>query len=211
MSDPRPLTPVVILEDDASYREMVGHAIATAGDLAVAGQFGSVEEALAAEAVNAEVILLDVNLPGKSGVQGLPDLRTKFKDPDVVMLTVFDNAETVFEALKTGASGYLSKRASADEIVAAIREVRDGGAPMSSAIARKVIASFRDRPEADRKLSELTDRENDILRELARGRLDKEIADQQGIALTTVKTHLRSIYQKLQVQNRTEAARRFME
>jgi DNA-binding NarL/FixJ family response regulator len=181
--------------------------------LEVPAAHASIEAALSAPVPAAvDVVLLDVNLPGMSGVSGIAELLSRWGDIEVVMLTVFEEAGVVFEALEAGATGYLAKSALPEEIVAAVREVAAGGAPMSSTIARKVIARFRQSGTGgDNALPELTERENELLAQLAEGRLDKEIADDLGITLATVKTHLRSIYRKLQVQNRTEAARRYLQ
>lgn len=212
MTEPLQTIRLAIVEDDAAYRTDMVSKLKTATDVELVWQGVSVEDALASPTdVAPQVLLLDVSLPGMSGVEGIGRILAHWGDIEIVMLTVFDDAAVVFEALEQGASGYLSKGALPTEIIAAIREVMAGGAPMSSAIARKVITRFRRSAAEPEPLPELTERENQILAQIAEGQLDKEIGDSLGISLTTVKTHLRNIYRKLQVQNRTEAARRFMD
>lgn len=211
MNEPSGTIRVLVVEDDADYRQMLAELLKGAPEMECAVAYGSVEEVLVSNPGVIDVVLLDVNLPGSSGLEGIAPIMKMLPDAEIVMLTVFDDAAIVFDSLKAGAAGYLSKGATPDEIVAAVREVHVGGAPMSSVIARKVIASFRQPSLMGHELPTLTDRENDILAAVARGSLDKEIAMEYSLSITTVKTHLRSIYQKLHVHNRTEATRKYLE
>jgi DNA-binding NarL/FixJ family response regulator len=201
-------TTVAIVEDDATLTTEFSQLIDGAGDMTCAGTFLSAEAALAQlPALKPDAVLMDINLPGMTGIECTRRLKALAPDIRVVMVTTFDDSERVFESLKAGASGYVLKRAAADEIVAAVREVCDGGAPMSGAIARKVIQFFRHNraaPEVD----SLTEREHAVLIALSEGQQYKEISDTLGISINTVRKHIRCIYDKLHVNTRTDAVRK---
>lgn len=157
-----------------------------------------------------DVVLMDVHLPNLSGVEATARLKGILPKVQVIMITVYENSETVFKALRAGACGYLLKRASPDEIIAAIKEVTEGGAPMTSEIARMVVAAFQQpvpRPATD----VLSRRETEILELLAKGFANKEISNTLHISVETVRTHLRKIYEKLHVHSRTEAVVKFLD
>ncbi len=200
------MTTVALIEDDAVYRAGIERLLAASGRFAVVGSFGSAEEALAGLARKpAEVALVDVNLPGQSGPAAVLRLREKQSATRCVMLTMFDDADTLFNALQAGAAGYLLKSSTPEEILSGLDELIAGGAPMSRAVARRVVASFA-RPLTVKGGEEVTPREAEILDQLTRGLAYKEIAGALGISTATVKNHLARIYAKLAVRSRTEAA-----
>jgi DNA-binding NarL/FixJ family response regulator len=196
---------VGIVEDDPQLRADFTRVISSAGDMTCAGGYPSAEEALAKlPADRADVVLMDINLPGMSGIECVRQLRDRLADTQIVMLTTFDDPATVFESLQAGASGYILKRAAVDELLAAIRDVAAGGAPMTGAIARKVVQHFNQRGPAP-EVQTLTGREHDVLIALSQGQQYKEIADALGISINTVRNNIRVIYDKLHVNTRHEA------
>lgn len=208
---------VALVEDDGRIRASLISLFELAEGYRCVNAFASAEEALAGAVADiADVVLMDINLPGRSGIECVAELKRRNPSLLVIMLTVYEDADKIFAALRAGASGYLLKRTPPAELLEAIRDVTDGGSPMSSLIARKVVASFQEaavpRVSASpaSSLPSLTPREREILDALAKGLLYKEIAERLGIGTTTVRTHLRSIYDKLQVQTRTEAVVRYL-
>jgi DNA-binding NarL/FixJ family response regulator len=149
---------------------------------------------------------MDINLPGANGVECVRQLKPQLPNTQIVMLTVYEETEMIFKALAAGATGYLLKQTPPADLLTAIRDVHRGGSPMTSHIARKIVASFQQQPAAlSRGLENLTPREQEVLDHLAKGFLYKEIADALGISYDTVHAHIRRIYEKLQVRSRTEA------
>lgn len=201
-----------IVEDDERIREMLRAVLIATPGMRVMDAVGSVEEALAlpAETV-ADVVLMDVNLPGMDGIQGVRELSQTWENSQFLMYTVNDTDDKVFEALKAGANGYLLKNSSPDQIVQAIREVHAGGSPMSMSVARRVVRHFRPNGyvQRDELGVALSDREFHVLELLAQGLLYKEIASRMEITEGTVKQHIHRIYGKMHVSNRTEAVNRF--
>lgn len=174
-----------------------------------AAQYASAEHALAELPANPPaVVLTDINLPGFSGIECVRRLKPRLPGTQFVMLTVYEDADHIFEALVAGATGYLLKRTPRDELLAALREVHAGGSPMTSNIARKVVQSFQPAPPAT-ELGSLSPREHEVLVLLASGYLYKEIAEKIGISLPTVSTYIRRIYEKLQVRSRAQAVAHF--
>ena len=158
-----------------------------------------------------DVVLMDINLPGMSGIECTRLLRQSVPKLQVLILTVYEESERIFEALEAGASGYLLKRTSPEQLLQAIVEVRNGGSPMSSEVARKVVQSFRKPPRSTAaEEARLTPREEEILKLLAQGYVTKEISDKLGISYFTSQTHLKNIYEKLHVRSRTEAVLRYL-
>lgn len=200
---------VGIVEDDASVRENLARLIDTAPGFACVAACASAEEALKRLSdANPDVVLMDIHLPGQSGIACMARLRRLLPGVQIIMLTIEEDSEQVFESLKAGASGYLVKHVTPEEILEAVSEVHRGGAPMSSHIARMVVTTFRQGgsvPAAD-----LSPREEEILRLLATGNRSKEIADALAIGIGTVNTHVRHIYDKLHVRSRAEAVARFL-
>lgn len=196
---------VGIVEDDPDLRESFARMIAHAEGVACVGGYPSAEAALAAlPALSPDVVLMDINLPGITGIECARRLKQLTPAVNVVMLTTFDDSAKVFEALKAGASGYLLKRSSDEEIVAAVADVCAGGAPMSGSIARKVVEFFgRQQPAPE--VNVLTDREREVLTALSEGQQYKEIADTMAISINTVRNHIKHIYEKLHVCTRQDA------
>lgn len=202
---------VGIVEDDRSVRENLAGWIDQTPGFACVAACTSAEEALKrlSEAMP-DVVLMDIHLPGLSGIECVTRLRRLLPQTQIIMLTVEEDSEQVFESLKAGATGYLVKHVTPEEILEAVVEVHRGGAPMSSHIARRVVATFRRESPNDATQAQPTPREEEILRLLARGSRSKEIAEQLHISTGTVNTHVRHIYEKLHVRSRAEAVARYI-
>lgn len=194
-----------IVEDDDQLRADFTRLIDESGDMSCVAAFPSAEAALEAwRAAKPDVMLVDINLPGMNGIELVRAMRTVGTAPQVVMLTTFDDATSVFESLKAGANGYLLKRAARADLIDAVRDVASGGAPMTSAVARKVVQYFGQRGPAP-EIETLTDREREVLVALSQGQQYKEIADTLGISINTVRKYIRTIYDKLHVNTRLDA------
>ncbi len=202
---------VSIVEDDKGLRETLSSIITDAPGLRCVAAYASAEEALKNfPAHECDVVLVDINLPGRNGIELVADLKARYPRLHLLMMTVYEDSEQIFNSLQAGATGYLLKRAQPEEILAAIQNVIRGGSPMSPEIARKVVLFFHKRRSASAELEQLTARETEILAQLAKGYIYKEIADQMHISLDTVRTHLQHIYGKLQVHSRHEAVLKFL-
>jgi DNA-binding NarL/FixJ family response regulator len=201
---------VSIVEDDAPAREILTDWIRRAEGFKCVGQHGSVEQAL--ENLPSEkpsVVLMDINLPGLSGIEGVRRLKPLLPGTQFMMLTVYEDVDHVFDALAAGATGYLLKQTPRGELLASIKEVHAGGSPMTSNIARRVVQAFhREAPTAPAS-AELSQREREVLELLARGYLYKEIMDALGVSRGTVNTYIRRIYEKLHVRSRSQAVAKF--
>jgi len=195
-----------LVEDNRTFRDTVARVLDRVEGMECTGSFTSSEDAL--EALNEgrvpDIILLDVQLPGQSGLEAVRTIKAISPSTRVVMLTVFDDHQKIFQAICAGASGYLLKTAPVDRIVEAIREALDGGAPMNPNVARSVLDMFA-RLAAPKFDYSLTDREQSILELMTKGLTKKEIASQLSLSYHTVDTHLRNIYTKLHVHNRSGA------
>ena len=201
---------VAIIEDDEQVRENLARLVGDAKGYECVATFPSGELALNNLPRRLpDVVLMDINLPGISGVECVRQLKSLAPEVHVVMLTVYDDSDRIFQALQMGASGYLLKRSTAAEILHAIEDVHHGGAPMSSYIARKVVQSFRRQGPSEKPAENLTRRETDVLEYVSRGYANKEIADALGLSAETVRGYLKTIYSKLHVRSRTEAAMKF--
>jgi DNA-binding NarL/FixJ family response regulator len=201
---------VLIVEDDVPVSENLAELIGGAPGFECVGVFHSGETLLAGLPARApDVVLMDINLPGMSGVECVRQLKQCAPGINVVMLTVYDDSERIFQALQMGASGYLLKRSTSEEILCAIEDVHRGGAPMSSYIARKVVQSFLRSTTSGVDSEKLTNREEDVLGYVARGYANKEVAEALGLTTETVRGYLKTIYRKLHVRSRTEAAMKF--
>ncbi len=197
-------TRIAIVEDDHETRKNITAFLTATPDFEVVGSYADSETALSDCDFGAtDVLLTDIDLPGKSGVELIGELKPKFARLQCLVLTVFEDEDHVFSALKAGATGYILKGARPGKLIDAIDEVMSGGSPMTGTIARKVMESFRQKEVLQS--AQLTERENGLLNQLAAGLRYKEIADELQISIETVRTHIRNIYQKLQVQSRTEA------
>ncbi len=200
-----------IVEDKAGFRDSLARMLNEAKGFTCLHTYGSAEEALTGVPADPpDVVLMDINLPGMNGVECVRRLHTLVPQVRVIMLTVYENTENIYAALKAGASGYILKRTSPAKLLEAIQDVVDGGAPMSSAIARKVVQSFQETPPAAGTLENLSAREQEVLDMLAKGYLYKEISDKLQLGLGTIKTYVRRIYEKLHVQSRTEAVIKYL-
>lgn len=202
---------VVIVEDDRAVRENLAALISTDDRLRLLGAFGSAEIALREiPALRPKLAVMDINLPRMNGIECVGRLKLLVPDLNVLMLTVYEDDDSVFRALKAGANGYLVKRDAAEKLLHALQEIQHGGAPMSAHIARQVVHFFH-RSEAPAAESErLSPRESEILNLLVQGLILKEVADQLGIGLETVRTHVNHIYLKLHVRSRTEAIVKYL-
>ena len=202
---------VALVDDDSGNRKTLELVIDGAPGYECVGTFASAEDALGRlAAASPQVVLMDIQLPRMSGVECVSRLKERHPELQVIMLTVFENDELVFDSLAAGATGYLLKRTPPGEILEAIAEVHRGGSPMSSYIARKVVHSFQKPQRTGGANLPLSEREREILRQLAQGFRYKEIADALSISLDTVRSHLRRIYEKLHVHSRTEAVVKFL-
>lgn len=202
---------VAIVEDDTGIRRSLEWLLKSSEDLACVACCNSAEEALRVLPKAApEVVLMDINLPNRSGIECTARLKELLPTVQVVMITVYDDAEKVFNALRAGASGYILKRAAPERILQGVREVHAGGVAMSSEIARKVLGAFREPVPAPAEAENLSRREQEVLELLAHGCSNKEIADKLSISIETVTWHLRHIYSKLHVRSRTQAALVFL-
>ena len=201
---------VSIVEDDAAAREILADWIRRAQGFRCAGMHASGEGALATlPAEKPTVVLMDINLPGMSGIECVRRLKPSLPDTQFVMLTVYEDSDYIFNALTAGASGYLLKRMPRAELLAALRDVQAGGSPMTSNIARKVVQSFQRPGVQPSEAEDLSPREREVLELLARGYLYKEIADTLHISGPTVNTYIRRIYEKLHVRSRSQAVAKF--
>lgn len=198
---------ITVVEDQPEVRESLCDLLRLSDRFAAIHAYGSAEQLFSdAAAHTSDLYILDIGLPGMSGIECLVHLKSIQPQAKVLMFTVMEHDDDVFAALKAGADGYLLKRESPEKILDAIADALSGGAPMSSEIARRVLLSFRETPVVMPGVQALiSGREREVLDLLSKGHLYKEIADQLGISLNTVKQHIHHIYEKLQVQNRTEA------
>jgi DNA-binding NarL/FixJ family response regulator len=202
---------VGIVEDDREVRENWVKVLNSHPRLKCVADCDSGESALKLlPACTPDVVLMDINLPGMSGIECTALLKQRLPKLQILMVTIYSNNKSVFEALKVGASGYLLKNVSSEEVIRSIIEVVEGGAPMSGQIARRVIEAFRQPAPKDLAGTQLTTREKAILHLLAKGYANKEIASQLDIGVSTVRTHIEHIYEKLHVHCRTEAAAKYL-
>ncbi len=205
-----PIT-VSIVEDNEQLRGTLARVINRAEGFRCVSHYGTAEAALESLPKDqAEVVLMDINLPGINGVECVRRLRQIIPGLQVVMLTVYEDTENIFNALAAGAAGYLLKRTKSVELLEAIREVHRGGSPMTTHIARKVTQSFHRAGPSPQPTENLSEREQEVLDCLSQGFLYKEIAEKLGISYETVHTYIRRIYEKLQVRTRTEAVAKFL-
>lgn len=202
---------VSIVEDLAEVREGLVELVQSDEELSMVGSFKDAESAIQnLTQLQADVVLMDINLPGMSGIDCIKAIKEKCSSTQFMMFTVYENDEKVLQALKAGASGYLLKRTDPKRIIEGIKELNQGGSPMSSNIARKLLNLFVHEKTITKK-EVLSDRENEVLQLLADGLLYKEIADRLYIGHGTVRQHLHNIYEKLHVHNRTEAVNKYFE
>jgi len=207
---------VSIVEDNDKLRGTLAKVISCTEGFRCVSDYGNAEDALAdLPKVKPDVVLMDINLPGMNGVECVRKLKILLPATQVMMLTVYEDTDNIFNALAAGASGYMLKRTPAKELIEAIHEVKRGGSPMTTHIARKVVLSFQQSAATAAKhageLSELSEREQQVLDLLSQGLIYKEIAEKLQISYETVHTYIRRIYEKLQVRTRTEAVAKFLQ
>ena len=197
---------IAIVEDLDVVRNGLKDFISLSTDFLVVGAFKTGEEAFEhLPEIKPDIVIMDINLPGMNGIECIRRVKDKSPGTQFMMFTVYENDDKVFEALKAGASGYLLKNTGLLHIAESVKELHEGGSPMSPNIARKMVNLFRDNDKKNPFLDLLSNREKEILQLLAKGLLYKEIAEQLGITTGTVRIHIHKIYEKLHVQNRTEA------
>ncbi|HZM02930.1 MAG TPA: response regulator transcription factor [Candidatus Saccharimonadales bacterium] len=205
-----PIT-VSIVEDNDQLRATLCRLLDRSEGFSCLSNYANAEAALAGLPKDPpDVVLMDINLPGINGVECVRRLKQAAPQIAAVMLTAYEDTENIFNALAAGATGYLLKRAPRAELLDAIREVRRGGSPMTTHIARKVVQSFQKTSAAPQTGETLSAREQEVLDHLSQGFLYKEIAEKMGISYETVHTYIRRIYEKLQVRTRTEAVAKFL-
>ena len=202
---------VSIVEDNDKLRGTLARVIARADGFSCVSQHASAEDALKElPAVRPNVVLMDINLPGINGVECVRQLKKILPQTNVMMLTVYEDTENIFNALAAGANGYMLKRTPSKELLEAITEVHRGGSPMTMHIARKVVQSLQHTAATAHPTENLSEREQQVLDLLSQGLMYKEIAEKLGISYETVHTYIRRIYEKLQVRTRTEAVAKFL-
>jgi DNA-binding NarL/FixJ family response regulator len=200
------------VEDDVPAREILAGWIRNADGFRLAGEYDDAETAIARLPIEKpSVVLFDINLPGMNGIECVRKLKPRLPDTQFVMVTVYEDANHIFNALSAGASGYLLKQMRRNELLDALKDVHAGGSPMSSQIARKVVQNFyrSETQDASGETIELSGREREVLELLARGYLYKEIAEMLKISVQTVNTYIRRIYEKLHVRSRAQAVAKY--
>lgn len=197
---------VVVVEDDRGLREQLVQILESAPDIKCLAAFSSAEEALPQILEkNPDVVLMDIKLPNMSGIQCVAEIKKTAPSMQIIMVTVYEDSERIFRALKAGANGYLVKSSPPEQLLAAIRDVSQGGAPMSSHIASKVVKHFHMVGNSPREAENLSPREREVLDLLAEGLIYKEIGDKLNIGTATVRTYVKNICQKMHVRSRLEA------
>jgi DNA-binding NarL/FixJ family response regulator len=203
-------TTVAIVDDDRSLRSSLTGILQRSHGIKCVGNYATAEEALKEiPRLSPQILLMDINLPGMDGVECVRQLAGSAPKTQIIMLTVHDDTNAIFNSLAAGASGYLLKPVRANELVAAVRDVFAGGAPLTSNIARKVIQSFKQASRSMDVAEGLSSREVEVLDCLTKGFIYKEIAEHLEISYATVRTHIERIYQKLHVRSRSEAVAKF--
>jgi DNA-binding NarL/FixJ family response regulator len=202
---------VSIVEDNDKLRETLARVLNRADGFRCVSHYASAEAALKdLPQTKPDVVLMDINLPGMNGVECVRQLKKILPEIQVMMLTVYEDTENIFNALAAGANGYMLKRTESKELLEAIQEVHRGGSPMTMHIARKVVQSFQQTAVTAQPAESLSEREQQVLDLLSQGLMYKEIAEKLGISYETVHTYIRRIYEKLQVRTRTEAVAKFL-
>ena len=200
------MTTILLYDDNISLRESLEKLVHFSDDLLLIGSFGHVQNVKEqVEELQPDVILMDIDMPGLNGIEAVKQIRKFDQKVLIIMLTVFDDNVHVLDAIVAGASGYLLKKHISDKLINAIKDVAEGGAPMSPGIARMVIESIQQKQAADSNKYHLTQREKEILASLSKGNSFKMIGAELEISIDTVRTHIKRIYEKLQVHSQTEA------
>jgi DNA-binding NarL/FixJ family response regulator len=201
---------VAVVEDNKTVREGFETLLNRTPGFQCVCTCGTVAEALKGIPKAApDVVLMDIQLPDSTGVECTAKLKDQMPKLHIVIVTVYEDSERIFQALRAGACGYLLKRAQPEKVILAVKEAHEGGVPMTPEIARKVIGQFRGQAAATSEINSLTDREREVLELVMHGHANKAIADRLGVTVAAVKWHLQHIYEKLHVHSRTEAALKF--
>lgn len=197
---------IAIVEDNKVLRQSLEQLFNRTGVFECVASLGNLQNVISEfNKARPEVILMDIGLPDISGIEGVRTVKNKFPGMQVLMFTVFEDDEKIFEAIRAGASGYLLKKTKPEDILEAVKQLHEGGAPMSPSIARKVMESFHTRAGNELDPYELTTREKEVLFSLSDGLSYKKIADKYFVSISTIRTHICSIYQKLHVHSRAQA------
>jgi len=203
---------VAIVEDNKTVREGFETLLNRTPGFKCVCACGTVGDALKRiPGTQPDVVLMDIQLPDATGVECTAKIKQQMPTVQIVIVTVYEDSERIFQALRAGACGYLLKRAEPEKVIAAVREAREGGVPMTPEIARKVIGQFRQQAADAARVEDLTDREREVLEHVMHGLGNKAIADRLSVSVAAVKWHLQHIYEKLHVHSRTEAALKFKE
>ncbi|HVU28307.1 MAG TPA: response regulator transcription factor [Verrucomicrobiae bacterium] len=202
---------VAIVDDDEGIRTSLATLIRRASNLKLAGDYPNAEIALKEIPRHPpDVVLMDINMPGMKGVECVRQLKAALPAVQFLMLTVYEDSDSLFNSLKAGASGYLLKRTASARLLEAIHDVHEGGSPMTPQLARRVVQLFSKQSEAESPVSKLTSGEREFLDQLANGYAYKEIADRMKISIDTVRSYVRTVYEKLHVHSRTEAVVKYL-
>jgi len=202
---------VSIVEDKADLREAMNMMIQMSKDYVLGGSYANAEETMKnISSIKPDVVLMDINLPGASGIACVNALKTMYPNMLFMMCTAYEDNDKIFHSLKAGASGYILKTEGPQKILEALDDIIAGGSPMSSSIARKVVASFNSLGTENAMIEALSDREKEVLEHLAKGLIGKEVADALNISWGTVRKHVQNIYKKLQVNTRVEAVNLYL-
>ncbi len=202
---------ICLVEDKSDLREGMNMMVQFTQGYSLGGSFANCEDALAKiPAIKPDAVLMDINLPGESGIVCVARLKAQFPDMLFLMCTAYEDNDKIFSSLKAGASGYILKTEGPKGIMDALAEMLEGGSPMSSNIARKVVASFNHAGTNNKQVEQLSDREKEVLEQLAKGLIGKEVADALDISSGTVRKHVQNIYKKLHVNTRVEAVNLFL-
>lgn len=211
LADDMPIK-VALVEDDEGIRSSLSALIRRASSLKLAGDYPDAETALKEIPRRPpDVVLMDINLPGLNGVECVRQLKATVPAVQFMMLTVYEDSDSLFNSLKAGASGYLLKRTASSRLLEAIRDVYDGGSPMTPQLARRVVQFFTKQSEGTSPVSRLSPGEREFLDQLAKGYAYKEIADRMKISIDTVRSYVRTVYEKLHVHSRTEAVVKYLQ
>ncbi len=207
----KPVISVSIVDDEKELCQSIATFVNGSRGFRCGSTYHSAEEALKhLPTERPDVVLMDINMAGMNGIECVRRLKELAPDMQIVMLTVYEDTEKIFKALFAGASGYMLKRLTPAKLLEAIKEVNEGGSPMSSLIARKVVASFRKTEPVTEEKTHLSPRERTVLESMAKGLTYKQAANQLGISIDTIRTHVRRIYEKLHVQSSTEAVAKYL-
>ena len=202
---------VSIVDDEKKLCQSIASFLNSSPGFRCVSMYGNAEAALKHLPIDLpDVVLMDINMAGINGIECVKRLKGLIPRAQILMFTIYEDTEQIFKALAAGATGYLLKRREPEELLQALRDAHDGGSPMSNSIARKVVASFQKADETGEKQNLLTAREQRVLDLLAQGLAYKQIGDEMGISINTIRTHLRHIYEKLHVQSRTEAVAKYL-